>query len=255
MKSPACFILFLLTALSSFANPAKPRILALIAEREYETKTTLPAFFESELKKDYDISIIHLEDGKHDFVGLEEELKKTDLLIVSVRRRTPTESQLAALRKYIASGKPVLGIRTASHAFAINKSQKNIPAGHAAWQSWDGDIFGGSYSGHLGAQQATTAKVVLEHAITKGLPSESFATGGSLYTVKPLSKGSQILLTGSAEGGKEDQPVSWSFQRKDGGHSFYTSLGHLKDFQSPHLPLLLKQATQWLLANSRKAKK
>jgi type 1 glutamine amidotransferase len=255
MKPLYFLILFFLTGLSSVADPAKPRILALIAEREYETKTTLPAFFESGLMKDYDIAIIQLDDDKHDFTGLEEKLNETDLLLVSVRRRTPTESQLAALRQFIASGKPVLGIRTASHAFALNKNQKDLPAGHAAWQSWDADVFGGSYSGHLGAQQTTTAKVVLEHAITKNIPSDSFATGGSLYTVKPIAKSSQVLLTGQSTGSKEDQPVAWTFQRKDGGHSFYTSLGHVKDFQSPHLPLLLKQATQWLLANSQKAKK
>lgn len=255
MKAFSCLFLFLLTALLSSAESAKPRILALIAEREYETKTTLPAFFESDPKEDYDISIIQLEDGKHDFAGLEEQLKKADLLIVSVRRRTPTESQLAALRNFVASGKPVLGIRTASHAFAINKNQKAIPAGHAAWQSWDADVFGGSYSGHLGAQQTTTAKVILRHDLTKGLPSEPFATGGSLYKVKPLAKGTRIHLTGSAAGSKEAQPVAWSFQRKDGGLSFYTSLGHLKDFQSPHFRRLLKQAAQWLLTHSENPKK
>ncbi|YCM42062.1 ThuA domain-containing protein [Verrucomicrobiaceae bacterium 227] len=251
MKS---LILFCLTLLSLSADPTKPRILALIAEREYETDTTLPAFFKTELKEDYDISIIQLEDGKHDFAGLEEKLQNTDLLFVSVRRRTPTESQLAALRKYIASGKPVLGIRTASHAFATNKNQK-IPAGHTSWPNWDADVFGGSYSGHLGNAQATTAKVRARHFITNTLSKKPFATGGSLYTVKPLAAGCQVYLTGSAEGSKTDQAVAWSFQRKDEGLSFYTSLGHLKDFQSPQFPRLLKQATQWLLADSVKIEK
>ena len=149
MKSLSSLVLFLLTALSSLADPVKLKILALIAEREYETQTTLPAFFENELKKDYDIAIIRLDDGKHDFAGLEEKLKEADLLFVSVRRRTPTESQLTALRKFMASGRPVLGIRTASHAFAKNKNQ-TIPAGHDSWQSWDADVFGGSYSGKSG---------------------------------------------------------------------------------------------------------
>ena len=254
MKFLSSLVLFLLTALSSLADPVKLKILALIAEREYETQTTLPAFFENELKKDYDIAIIRLDDGKHDFAGLEEKLKEADLLFLSVRRRTPTESQLTALRKFMASGRPVLGIRTASHAFAKNKNQ-TIPAGHDSWQSWDADVFGGSYSGHLGSKQATSAKVATDHPITKGITKESFATGGSLYTVKPLAAGSKVHLTGNAVGGKEDQPVAWSFRRKDGGLSFYTSLGHIKDFQALPLPLLLKQATHWLLTNSENTKK
>ena len=225
---------------------AKPKILALIAEREYKTRDTLPAFFAMHFKEDYEVAIIQLEDGKHDFAGLEAHLEDTDLLFVSVRRRTPTASQMAALRKYIESGKPVLGIRTSSHAFATNKKQK-VPAGHANWQSWDADVFGGSYSGHHGNDQSTTAKVFSEHPITKGISKKSFATGGSLYKAKPLAKATTVFLTGAAEGVKEEQPVAWNFRRKDGGLSFYTSLGHVKDFESPHFERLLIQATQWLL--------
>ena len=51
MKWFACLILVVLTAFPALAETAKPRLLALIAEREYETKTTLPAFFESDLKE------------------------------------------------------------------------------------------------------------------------------------------------------------------------------------------------------------
>ena len=243
VKSLSCLLLFLCSAL---VVSAKPKILALIAEREYKTRDTVPAFFEKHLKEDYEIAIIQLEDGKHDFKGLEKHLEDADLLFVSVRRRTPTESQMAALRKYIESGKPVLGIRTSSHAFATNKKQM-VPAGHVNWQSWDADVFGGSYSGHHGNNQATTAMVVAEHPTTKGLPKKSFATGGSLYKAKPLAKETTVFLTGKAEGVEEDQPVAWNFRRKDGGLSFYTSLGHVKDFETSQFPLLLKQATKWLL--------
>ena len=237
---------FLLLTLLVLPVSAKPKILALIAEREYETRDTLPVFFAKHFKEDYEVVIIQLEDDEHDFAGLKKHLEDTDLLFVSVRRRTPTVSQMAALRKYIESRKPVLGIRTSSHAFATNKKQK-VPAGHTNWQTWDADIFGGSYSGHLKREQATTAMVFSEHVITKGLPKKAFSTGGSLYTVKPLAKATTVLLSGNAEGSKEDQPVAWNFRRKNGGLSFYTSLGHVKDFQSPHFGLLLKQATKWLL--------
>ncbi|MDA7888347.1 ThuA domain-containing protein [Akkermansiaceae bacterium] len=251
MRIRSCLAIFILAVLPV---SAKPKILALIAEREYETRDTLPVFFEKHLKDDYEIAIIQLEDDKHDFAGLEKHLEDTELLFISVRRRTPTTSQMTALRNYIQSGKPVLGIRTSSHAFATNKKQQ-IPAGHANWQSWDADVFGGSYSGHLKREQATTAMVFSEHEITKGLPKKSFSTGGSLYTVKPLAQTTTVYLSGSAKGSKDDQPVAWSFRRKDGGLSFYTSLGHVKDFESTQFPRLLKQATKWLLNPSpRKGK-
>ena len=243
MRILFCLFLF---ALAVLPVSAKPKILALIAEREYETRDTLPVFFEKHFKEDYEVAIIQLEDGKHDFVGLEKHLEDTDLLFVSVRRRTPTQAQMASLKKYIESGKPVLGIRTSSHAFATNKKQK-VPAGHANWQTWDADVFGGSYSGHHGREKATSAMVFSEHPITKGLPKKAFATGGSLYKAKPLAKATTVFLSGIAEDIGEDQPVAWNFKRKGGGLSFYTSLGHVKDFQSPHFERLLVQATQWLL--------
>ena len=258
-RSPVCFSMknlfsFFLIILVVLPVSGKPKILALIAEREYETRDTLPAFFEKHFKEGYEVVIIQLEDDEHDFAGLKKHLEDTDLLFVSVRRRTPTVPQMVALRKYIESRKPVLGIRTSSHAFATNKKQK-VPAGHANWQTWDADIFGGSYSGHLKREQATTAMVFSEHVITKGLPKKAFSTGGSLYTVKPLAKATTVLLSGNAEGSNEDQPVAWNFRRKNGGLSFYTSLGHVKDFQSPHFVLLLKQATEWLLNSAPQERK
>ena len=102
---------------------------------------------------------------------------------------------------------------------------------------------------------ATTATVVSEHPVTKGISQKTFATGGSLYKAKPLLRNTKVLLRGAAEGVEEDQPVAWSYQRKDGGMSFYTSLGHVKDFELPQFQLLLKQATHWLVKQKAEKKK
>ena len=61
----------------------------------------------------------------HDFQGIEA-LDDADLLVVSVRRRAPTVEQMAIIRKYVESGKPVVGIRTACHAF---DARGKAPAG------------------------------------------------------------------------------------------------------------------------------
>ena len=46
-------------------------------------------------------------------------LRSADLLFVSVRRRTPPTEQMNAVRAYLRAGKPLVGIRTACHAFAL----------------------------------------------------------------------------------------------------------------------------------------
>jgi type 1 glutamine amidotransferase len=43
----------------------------------------------------------------------------------------------------------------------------------------------------------------------------------------------------------EEQPVAWTYQRPDGGRSFYTSLGHPADFEDPSFRRLLLNATYW----------
>jgi type 1 glutamine amidotransferase len=44
---------------------------------------------------------------------------------------------------------------------------------------------------------------------------------------------------------KDAEPVSWTFTRKDGGKSFYTSLGHKDDFTNPAFTTMLTNAVHW----------
>ena len=45
-------------------------------------------------------------------------LREADVLFLSVRRRTPPQEQLEAVRAHLDAGKPLVGIRTACHAFS-----------------------------------------------------------------------------------------------------------------------------------------
>ena len=247
---PIRFILLILLGFVANAFADKPHVVMLIAEKEYLTKDTLPKFAASHLANDHRVTILQpTADDRNSFPGLAEAMKDADLLVVSVRRRTPPEAELNLIRKFVTAGKPVIGIRTANHAFALRGDQKP-PAGHAAWQTWDPDVFGGAYHGHHGKKLATTAQRVQdagEHPILKGVSKDAFPTGGSLYEVRPLKKGTTVLLDGRAESIKQSEPVAWTFTRADGGRSFYTSLGHEQDFQNPNFIKLLTNAVHWCL--------
>ncbi len=67
----------------------------------------------------------------------------------SVRRRAPTADQMAIVRKYIDAGKPVVGIRTACHAF---DTKGKAPSGYAQWKTFDPDVLGGHYTTHYSPQ-------------------------------------------------------------------------------------------------------
>src|SRR5580704_5881226 len=159
-----------------FAADRRPRVVILMAEPEYATDRTLPTFAAEELGKDFRVSLIFgSQNGREELPGLEA-LGDADALLVSVRRRPLKPEQMKILRDYVARAKPVLGIRTASHAFSLHGAQP--PAGLETWESWDADVFGGHYVGHHG----NGSKVKVEpapHAVDNPILKAVVAAGSS----------------------------------------------------------------------------
>ncbi len=238
-----------------FSSDPRQHVVFLIGEHEYNTAETLPAFAEKELSSDFRCTFVH-GDGKdlNKFPGIEA-VADADVLFVSVRRRTLLAKDLAYVRKHVAAGKPVVGIRTASHAFSLRGKQ--APKAHESWQEWDAEVFGGNYSGHHPSNLKTSAWRVegTEHPIFEGIGEARLVTGGSLYTNTPLQKGATPLIMAKADGIAKAEPVMWTFQRKDGGRSFYTSLGHASDFESELFRKLLGNGVKWAAAGVPEAGK
>jgi len=226
------------------ASDTRPRLAIIVGETEYKTDKTLPEFAARHLGRDFQVQFFfNSEKEPNDFPGLEQ-LKSFDLALVSVRRRLLKPESLQVLRDFVAAGKPVLGIRTASHAWSLRDEAP--PAGRAAWPEWDKQIFGGNYSNHYPNELKTVMTPVAgsTHPILTGIPPETFVAGGSMYQTSPLAEGATVLLTGEIEG-KPVEPAAWTFQRADGGRSFYTSLGHTGDFENPTFNRLLFNALHW----------
>ncbi|MDP7275114.1 MAG: ThuA domain-containing protein [Planctomycetaceae bacterium] len=234
---------------------ATPHVVFLIGEREYETRKTLPAFARDVLIRQlkYRCSFVHADpkDG-NSFPGIQA-IKNADLLVLSVRRRALPAPDLAVVRQHLAAGRPLLGIRTASHAF---DTRGKHPAGHQEWQKFDPEVLGGHYVGHHGNKLVTTVQVLpsaKSHPILEGVDGKPFAVGGSLYRVNPLKKSCVALLSGRVDG-KPVEPVAWTHSYR-GGRVFYTSLGHPKDFQLPAFRRMLRNAFVWSLGKKPGAKK
>lgn len=227
----------------------QPHVVMLIAEQEYQTNESLPAFAAERLTA-YRTTFVFADASDRNRLEGIEAIDSADVLVISVRRRTLPSEQLDRIRRYVASGKPVIGIRTASHAFSLRNSEP--PEGRAVWPEFDRQVFGGNYTNHYGNSLKVTIKVA------ENLPSpsarliegvsrqESFPSGGSLYRVSPLAEGAIVLLYGEVTG-HPSEPVAWVFRRQDGGKSFYTSLGHPEDFKQSVLPQLLANAIDWSL--------
>ena len=236
-----------------FKHDKRPHVVILSAEREYKTETTLPVFALKHLGKEFKVSFVYGNDvnakQRNNLPGISV-LKDADLLLVSVRRRVLPKSQMDVIRAFIEAGKPVVGIRTANHAFSLRG--KPIPAGLADWENFDGEIIGGHYTGHHGAGPKVAlevAKGAAAHPILNKLDTSQWQGQGSLYLVSPLAKSATALLHGTIPG-KPTEPIAWVNTNKFGGRVFYTSLGHPDDFKNPATNQLLYQAIRWTLKMS-----
>lgn len=245
---------FLGGAAFSFREDKRPHVVMLIGEAEYETARTLPTFAAAELAdRGLRLTTIHANPhDRNDFPGLEA-LDTADVLLVSVRRRTPPEEQLARIKAYVKSGKPVVGIRTASHAFSLRNNQPP-PSNHAAWPEFDAEVLGGHYTGHhappgKGAPRTLVAIVPEQrrHPILSQIPEGEVAAGSSLYKTSPLAKSATALLRGRIEGQTSAEPAAWTNTDLAGGRVFYTSLGHKEDFRLALFRRLLVNGVFWAL--------
>jgi len=232
-----------------FGEDKRPHAVLLIGEDEYKTWETLPKFAQSELApRGLRVSIIQQDEkDKNRFPGLIEALRDADVLLVSTRRRALPKEQLDAVRGHLASGKPLVGIRTASHGFAPRGADAEKGA---AWPKFDPEVLGGNYAGHHGNEPKTviTAAVGSEkHSILTGIDTPRLFGNGSLYKVSPLKGSATPLLIGRIPD-QPPEPVAWTHHYgPKQARVFYTSLGHPDDFASAEFRRLLLNGILWAL--------
>ena len=70
-----------------------------------------------------------------------DQIARAELLVVFARRMNLPEEQMAIIRKHWEDGKPIVGIRTASHPF-----------NGADNETFDRKVLGGHYKGHFGGE-------------------------------------------------------------------------------------------------------
>jgi hypothetical protein len=247
------YLLFLTALfLATCAMPAQAaHLVFMIGEDEYHTWETLPEFAKKELQPlGHRVTIIQADAAdKNHFPGLIEALRDADLLFVSVRRRTPHRDELDAVRAFLAAGKPLVGIRTASHAFASLPRTALADPKLAVWPEFDHEVLGGNYTGYhrVGAKTTLAAASGAEsHPILAGVAVAKLVGHGELYKNTPLAADATPLLIGSVPGHAE--PVAWTHRYgPKQARIFYSSLGAPADFGNPVFPRLLSNAIDWAL--------
>jgi len=236
----------------SCVRPSKGQIVFLVSQdpNNYEAHKTIPPFAKM-LQKQYGFKskVIQGEGdpGAFHFPGLEE-VRQADLLVIFFRRRALSSDQLGLIRSHLEAGKPLVGIRTANHAFSVHG---DVAAGHEKWWEFVPEVLGSKNRGYGPPDPGTDVAVVPEaagHPTLKDIKLRQWHSDGNLYLAKPLiDPQANVLLTGSVE--DKVEPIAWT-RMCGSSRVFYTSLGYPTDFEQPQFRRLLVNAIHWALGQS-----
>jgi type 1 glutamine amidotransferase len=170
------------------------------------------------------------EDAGDDLPDLEQ-LADADLMLVFTRRMTLPEDQLTIIRNHTNAEKPVIGIRTASHAFQD-------------YLEFDAEVLGGDYDGHGDDEpvELTLADGAENHPILEGV--ELWDRPGKIYHNASPGPNTDILIYGEGLESGIHEPLAWTNIYGRSGRAFYTSMG------TSCLILRMKISYRWSLMRS-----
>jgi len=202
-----------------------------------------------------------------------EALDTADLMIIATRFRNLPDDQMKHIVDYVESGRPIIGLRTATHAFNLSK-ESSYQNYHWGDKETDGGfgrrVLGETWVNHHGdhGRQSTLGLVASgqeQHPILKGIKSGDVWGPTDVYGVRlPLPEGCQPLVMGEILTGMKSEdpplageknspmmPVAWvrSFTGTSGKTTrvFTTTMGAAQDLQNAGVRRMLVNATYWTL--------
>lgn len=228
------------------SEEALPQLAAILAERHGFACDVLFAVEPS-------TGLINPE-RRDNIPGLEK-LADADLMVIATRFRDLPDEQMAHVARYVESGRPIVGIRTATHAFALSSETykryswdfeggEGVGGAERAWaQGFGRAVLGETWIAHHGehGRQSTRGLVApgaRGHAIARGLGEPERPLVGlsgvwgptDVYRVRlPLAEGCEAVVLGQVldgmtadalpAGGEQNEPlmpIAWARVREVG---------------------------------------
>jgi type 1 glutamine amidotransferase len=249
-------------------------IVFLAGDHEYRSEESLPALarilarhygFKCSVFFTTNAQTGFIEPGSSDISGLEA-LKTADLLVVFLRFQDFPDAEMQHIADYLERGGPVVGFRTATHAFQIKRTDAKFLKYH--WQTGDEykggfgrQILGETWVSHYGTNHKQSSRLLLQadqatHPILRGVKDVWVQSGG--YMAHPI-EGSQILAKGQILNGmtpdapaaadKEEVAVAWyrTYTSSSGktGRVFTTTHGASEDLLNDGFRRMAVNALLW----------
>jgi type 1 glutamine amidotransferase len=200
-----------------------------------------------------------------------EALDSADLCVMALRFRELPDAQMKHFADYVKAGKPIIGLRTSTHAFSYERN-KQSPYSRFDWRNkeWEGgfgqQVLGETWVSHHGDHGKESTRGVIspdqkDHPILKGVTDIWGPT--DVYTVSHLDKDAAVLVRGQVlsgmkptdgpvEGAKNNpmMPLVWlrQFRGAEGkaNRVLTTTMGAAVDLQNEGLRRLLVNACYYL---------
>jgi len=199
-----------------------------------------------------------------------EALDTADLCVMLLRFREWPDAQMKHFVDYLNAGKPIIALRTSTHAFSYQRN-KNSPYAKFDWNSsaWLGgfgrQVLGDTWISHHGDHGKESTRGVIiqpakDHPILRGVEDLWWPT--DVYTVEHLPADTQVLVWGQVLAGmkpdaapvtgpKNDPPMPLIWVREYTGDAGKTSkivattAGAAVDLQCEDFRRLLVNACYW----------
>lgn len=199
-----------------------------------------------------------------------EKLATADLLILFTRFRNLPDEQMRHFVNYFNSGKPIIGLRTATHAFNIPKDRAyakySFNFGDASYKGGFGrQVLGETWVSHHGAHGKEATRGILEpkaagNPILKGIKDGEIWGKTDVYGVH-LPDDCKVLVYGQVVAGMKPEdpavvgkknepmmPIAWTRQLPVEGKErrvFCSTMASSQDLLSEGLRRLFVNASYW----------
>jgi hypothetical protein len=208
-----------------------------------------------------------------------EVLESADLMIIASRFLHLPEEQMAPIDAYVNAGKPVIGLRTATHAFRLSVEDDPYDPYHHYSFNYDGSEWPGGFGRQVlgetwvrhqadSKQTGTRGRIAPgaeSHPVLNGVSDGALFARSDAYGVRlPLPGHSRVLMLGevvdgmtpdasAVEGEVNDpmMPVAWIRQYVppygETGQAFTTTMGSAQDLRNEEMRRLVVNASYHLL--------
>lgn len=298
MLQPRTFPTLILAALATFLTtqalaadswvvyegtdgPGKGKHVVLISgDEEYRSEEALPQLAKILAKHHgFKCTVLFpvddqgtIDPNRSNIPGLEA-LKTADLMIIATRFRNLPDDQMKYVVDYLDAGKPVIGMRTATHGFNIPKNRTyakySFNSKEPGWEGGFGrQILGETWVNHHGKHGSQSTRGIVAkgeegHPILNGIAEGTIWGPTDVYTVNmPLQGDSKPLVMGQVlvgmkpddkpvEGKQNDpmMPIAWvkTYKSESGktGRVFTTTMGASQDLLSEGTRRMLVNAVYW----------